>query len=88
MYKMIWLCKCLNAMDVTNIGEQHDLMPFVKKIEIELEQDKTERSKEVDKGDTMDNWKDLIEKEKKDHTLSKESNERDSKTKQNQKTDR
>lgn len=31
---------------------------------------------------------DLIEKEKKDHTLSKESNERDSKTKQNQKTDR
>ncbi len=42
--RMPWVSKCLKAIDVTDIGEQHDLMPFVKGIEIALEQEETEHS--------------------------------------------
>lgn len=40
---MPWLCGCLDSIDVTNIGRQHDLMPFVQSIgaasELELDMD-------------------------------------------------
>ena len=37
--RMPWLYKCLNAIDVTNIGDQHSLMPIVKGAGIVLEQE-------------------------------------------------
>ena len=39
--RMPWICKCLDAIDVTDIGEQHDLIPFVRGIEMEFEQGRT-----------------------------------------------
>lgn len=38
--RMPWLYKCLNAIDVTNIGERHSLMPIVEGMGIVLEQEK------------------------------------------------
>lgn len=40
--RMPWICKCLDAIDVTNIGEQHDLIPFIRGIEIEFEHGRAE----------------------------------------------
>lgn len=42
--KMLWLSKCLNAIDVTNIGRQHSLMQAVENSAIKL--DKTSRKLE------------------------------------------
>lgn len=72
--RMPWLYKCLNAIDVTNIGEQHSLMPIVKGVGIVLEQEektaeKEEVAKENPKGDTMSDWKGRIEKEKADNPV-------------------
>lgn len=39
--RMPWLYKCLNAIDVTNIGERHSLMPIVEGMGIVLEQEKS-----------------------------------------------
>ena len=40
--QMLWLNKCLNAIDVTNIGRQHSLMKAVQKATIEFEKAEAE----------------------------------------------
>lgn len=72
--RMPWLFKCLNAIDVTNIGEQHSLMPIVKGVGIVLEQEektveKEEVTKENSKSYSMSDWKEKIEKEKADNPV-------------------
>lgn len=37
---MPWIGRCLEAIDVTNIGRQHDLMPFVEFLEAEKKTEK------------------------------------------------
>lgn len=84
--KMPWLNKCLNAIDVTNIGRQHSLMQAVENSAIRLEaMEKESEKKTEEKGDTMSDWKRKIEKEKSDSSTGKVENR--SRT-QKEKTDR
>jgi hypothetical protein len=84
--KMPWLNKCLNAIDVTNIGRQHSLMQAVENSVIKLEAMQKESEKETEeKGDTMKDWKGKIEKEKAESSTGKAENR--SRT-QKEKTDR
>ena len=46
--QMPWLNKCLNAIDVTDIGEQHSLMKAVEVAAIELEDDKVEVKEKIE----------------------------------------
>ena len=49
--KMPWLNKCLNAIDVTNIGRQHSLMQAVENSAIRLEaMEKESEKKTEEKG--------------------------------------
>lgn len=41
---MPWLYKCLNAIDVTNIGQQHSLMSVVEKAAIKYEKERIKKS--------------------------------------------
>lgn len=73
--KMPWLSKCLNAIDVTNIGRQHSLMQAVENSAIKLEAMEKEHEKETEeKGDTMKDWKGKIEKEKAESSTEKSEN--------------
>lgn len=73
--KMPWLNKCLNAIDVTNIGRQHSLMQAVENSAIRLEtMEKEAERKSEEKGDTMANWKGKIEKERGDNPTGKTEN--------------
>ena len=81
--RMPWLYKCLNAIDVTNIGEQHSLMPIVEGVGIKLEQAKDiEKDSEQQmvnsevKGSSLSDWKAKIEKEKSEKPIQKQSGER------------
>ena len=86
MEKMPWLNKCLNAIDVTNIGRQHSLMQAVENSAIRLEAMEKESEKKTEEiGDTMSGWKGKIEKEKSDSSTGKVENR--SRT-QKEKTDR
>ena len=67
---MPWLCNCLNAIDMTDIGKQHDLMPVFETYRIELEKHvindnnrETENSNNV-KQKSLASWEAMIEKEK------------------------
>lgn len=51
--QMPWLNKCLNAIDVTDIGEQHSLMKAVEMATIELEDNKIE-AREMTESDKAD----------------------------------
>lgn len=63
--QMPWLNQCLNAIDVTDIGEQHSLMKAVQKATIEFEKTgveakETKEPNTEDKGMSMSEYKQII----------------------------
>lgn len=72
---MPWLNKCLDAIDVTNIGCQNSLKQAVENSAIRLEAMEKESEKKTEEiGDTMNGWKGKIEKEKSDSSTGKAEN--------------
>lgn len=77
--QMPWLNKCLNAIDITNIGRQHSLMKAVQEATIKFEETvveakETKEPNTEDKGMSMSEYKQIIaEKRSKEWQSGKDS---------------